>query len=90
MVNNMIITAKYPGVCSVSGASIKPGDRIEWNRKTRKAVLVSDDTDSMTREDRAVLTSPVSHVYRFASGAIGYRNKHGLCEDAPCCGCCTV
>lgn len=86
----MIMTAKYRGVCSVSGASINPGDRIEWNRKTRKAVLVSDDADSMTREDRAVLTSPVSHVYRFASGAVGYRNKRGLCEDAPCCGCCTV
>ena len=86
----MLMTAKYPGVCSISGARIRPGDRIEWNRKTRKAVLVVDDTDTMTREDRAVLTSPVSHVYRFASGAIGYRNKRGLCEDAPCCGCCTV
>lgn len=86
----MLMTAKYPGLCSVTGARIKPGDRIEWNRKTRKAVLVVDDTDNMTREDRAVLTSPVSHVYRFSSGAIGYRNKRGLCEDAPCCGCCTA
>lgn len=86
----MLMTAKYRGVCSASGARIRPGDRIEWNRKTRKAVLVVDDTDSMTREDRAVLTNPVSHVYRFASGAVGYRNKRGLCEDAPCCGCCTV
>lgn len=86
----MIMTAKYPGVCSISGARIRPGDRIEWNRKTRKTVLVVDDTETVTREDRAVLTSPVSHVYRFASGAVGYRNKLGLCEDAPCCGCCTV
>ena len=87
----MIMTAKYPGVCSASGARIRPGDRIEWNRKTKKAVLVADNDcdDNMTREERAVLTSPVSHVYRFASGAIGYRNKRGLCEDAPCCGCCT-
>ena len=86
----MIMTAKYPGVCSISGARIRPGDRIEWNRKTRKAVLVVDDTDTMASETCAVLTSPVSHVYRFASGAVGYRNKRGLCEDAPCCGCCTV
>lgn len=86
----MLMTAKYPGVCSISGARIRPGDRIEWNRKTRKAVLVVDDTDTMTREDRVVLISPVSNVYRFASGAVGYRNKRGLCEDAPCCGCCTV
>lgn len=87
----MLMTAKYSGLCSVTGARIKPGDRIQWNRKTRKAVLVVDDADDgMTSEDRAVLTSPVSHVYRFASGAVGYRNKRGLCEDAPCCGCCTV
>jgi hypothetical protein len=24
------------------------------------------------------------------SGGTFYRNKRGLCEDAPCCGCCTI
>ena len=24
-----------------------------------------------------------------SSGFIGYRNRSGRCEDAPCCGCCT-
>jgi hypothetical protein len=23
------------------------------------------------------------------SGGTFYRNKNGICEDAPCCGCCT-
>lgn len=86
----MIMTAKYPGICALTGAQIHPGDTIEWNRKTRKAVLVTDDGDDMTMEERAMFTSSVSHVYRFASGEFGYRNKRGLCEDAPCCGCCTV
>jgi len=32
----------------------------------------------------------VSVVYRFSSGHVAYRNKAGRCEDAPCCGCCTI
>jgi len=31
----------------------------------------------------------VSHVARFASGAVAYVNKRGRCIDAPCCGCCS-
>lgn len=84
----MIMTAKYPGQCAKTGSRIKPGDRIQWDKRTRKAVLVTDD-DTLTYAERAYLTSEVSHVFQFASGAVGYRNKRGLCEDAPCCGCCT-
>ena len=31
----------------------------------------------------------VSDVYRFGNNEF-YRNKAGRCEDAPCCGCCTI
>jgi hypothetical protein len=31
----------------------------------------------------------VSDVIR-TSGGVFYRNKRGRCEDAPCCGCCTI
>ena len=31
----------------------------------------------------------VLHYYSPSTGATVYRNKRGLCEDAPCCGCCT-
>lgn len=24
-----------------------------------------------------------------STGWVGYRNRRGRCEDAPCCGCCT-
>jgi len=30
----------------------------------------------------------VSYEIR-TSGGTFYRNKRGVCEDAPCCGCCT-
>ena len=31
----------------------------------------------------------VSDVIR-TSGGTFYRNRNGRCEDAPCCGCCTI
>lgn len=30
----------------------------------------------------------VSDVWRSSTGKEYYRNRRGLCEDAPCCGCC--
>jgi len=73
--------ARYHGKCAKTGAAIRPGDTITFTA-ARKAVLVqrmhNDDT---------------SDVFVF-SGEDGsrafYRNKNGRCEDAPCCGCCTI
>ena len=31
----------------------------------------------------------VSHVFNIGGNEY-YRNKAGRCEDAPCCGCCTI
>ena len=77
--------AKYPGKCSRSGAGINPGDFIIYNTATKKAEL-EPDADRMTY----TTNSPrVSDVFNF-SGREFYRNKKGRCEDAPCCGCCTI
>ena len=77
--------AKYPGKCSLSGARINPGDFIIYNTETKTAELEPDaDTIQFTS------TSPrVSDVFRFGKTEV-YRNKAGRCEDAPCCGCCTI
>jgi hypothetical protein len=77
--------AKYPGICSLSGARINPGDFIIYNTNTKRAELEPDaDTIQFTT------TSPrVSDVFSF-SGREFYRNKKGRCEDAPCCGCCNI
>ena len=77
--------AKYPGTCARSGARINPGDYIEFNTITRKAMLQPDD-------DRLTFTTDqprVSDVFN-CSGREFYRNKKGRCIDAPCCGCCTI
>jgi hypothetical protein len=68
--------AKYPGTCARSGARINPGDYIEFNTVTRRAML-QPDSDSIT-------------FYGETGPNTFYRNPRGRCIDAPCCGCCTI
>jgi hypothetical protein len=76
MVLSMI--ARFPGKCARTGRAIKPGDVITFNGN-RKAVLVQQHNVSDTI------------VFFGDSGAREfYRNRNGRCEDAPCCGCCTI
>lgn len=70
------MTAKYPGRCSRSGARINPGDVILYDTATKRASL-QPDSDSIT-------------FYGDAGPKTFYRNARGRCEDAPCCGCCTI
>ena len=70
--------ARYPGRCARTGRAIKPGDVITFT-SSRKAVLVQQQRVSDTI------------VFFGDSGAREfYRNRNGRCEDAPCCGCCTI
>jgi hypothetical protein len=87
--------AKYSGVCAISGARINKGDDIVFDTVTRKTwfsepgdcQIVDDDSNYLAIKTR---TNPnyVSDVYSIG-GCEYYRNKRGLCIDAPCCGCCT-
>jgi len=78
-----VITARYPSKCSRTGAPIYPGDSIAYDTTTRRSWLAEHDDITPPRSDY------VSHVFNF-SGKEYYRNKNGRCEDAPCCGCCTI
>ena len=88
-----VMIAKYRGKCSVSGAPISPGDQITFDTVTRKAWF-SEPGDCQVSSGSYLAartrTKPgyVSDVYSIA-GREYYRNKRGLCIDAPCCGCCT-
>lgn len=88
-----LMTAHYPGTCAKTGRSFPRGSLIDYDRKTRRAVLVQDDAQDFdsgaylaarTRSD-----GRVSHVFNIG-GQEFCRNKRGRCEDAPCCGCCTI
>ena len=116
------MTARYPGTCRKTGATITPGDTIDYDRRTRSTVLVmranpSDyPADDELPDDGAGLTASidpelaqsdpeaaaaagrylqrslargVSDVWN-SGGREYYRNRRGLCEDAPCCGCCNA
>jgi hypothetical protein len=68
--------ARYPGKCSRTGARINPGDTIIYNTATRRAEL-QPDADTIT-------------FYGEHGPQHFIRNRAGRCEDAPCCGCCTI
>ena len=70
------MTAKFPGRCSRSGARINPGDVILYDTATKRASL-QPDSDTIT-------------FYGESGPTTFYRNSRGRCEDAPCCGCCTI
>lgn len=91
----MIMTARYPGTCSVTGKRFPAGTRIDFNRFTKKARIIEAGQDPNEPDYDPAASAPhyrrelVSNVFRIG-GREYYRNKRGLCEDAPACGCCTI
>lgn len=79
------ITARYTGLCADTGMAIKPGDLISYDRATKRTVLLQAADTSRYISD--VIRIPASDG---SAGGTFYRNKQGRCEDAPCCGCCTI
>jgi hypothetical protein len=73
------VIARYPGKCARTGRAIRPGDVITFTAG-RKAVLVQQQHND---------TPYTSDVIAFGDRTF-YRNRAGRCEDAPCCGCCTI
>jgi len=71
------MTARFAGTCADTGAAIAPGDTIQYDRRTKRTILLKK------------AAGYVSDVIE-TSGGTFYRNKAGRCEDAPCCGCCTI
>ena len=76
--------AKFPGRCARTGRAIRPGDVISFNGN-RKAVLVQQQHNAGSDN----VTPYTSDVIAFGDRTF-YRNRAGRCEDAPCCGCCTI
>lgn len=70
------MTARYPGKCARTGAKINTGDAIIYNTATRRAEL---------QPDAGTITFFGEHGPQHFT-----RNHAGRCEDAPCCGCCTI
>jgi hypothetical protein len=69
--------AKFSGTCARTGRAIKPGDIITFTA-ARKPVLVQQHVSD------TIVFFGENGEREF------YRNRNGRCEDAPCCGCCTI
>lgn len=72
--------ARFPGKCARTGRAIRPGDVITFT-SARKPVLVQQQHNAGSDN--------VSDTVQFGDRTF-YRNRAGRCEDAPCCGCCTI
>jgi hypothetical protein len=79
-----IITAKYRGIAK-DGSTIRRGDEVVYCDLTRKVITASPLKVAEYRSG----SHYVSHEI-VIGGRAYYRNKRGTCEDAPCCGCCTI
>ena len=58
--------------------------------KARELVAAAGPNTYVPRgSNRRRRTRYAAGYTRFSSGAESFRNPHGRCEDAPCCGCCS-
>jgi hypothetical protein len=96
------MTARYPGTCADTGRRFQAGATIDYDRATKRARLLDQPaadpaateagTYDMEKFGHYLALRTVgrtSNVFT-TSGGTFYRNKRGRCEDAPCCGCCTI
>lgn len=92
--------ARYRGKCRSCGGAISPGETIRWAGRGAAfhAQGACEGDGGSGRDDYSNLNPATGGrmsnrarvtVTRFASGDTITRNVNGLCEDAPCCGCCT-
>lgn len=86
------MTARFAGTCASTGRAFTAGATIDYDRATKRAVLVEPAKPGAAPAPKTERTGRYSrygsNYARFASGAEAYANKRGRCEDAPCCGCC--
>jgi hypothetical protein len=85
------MTAKFPGFCARTGARILPGDTIDYHGRGRSVLRAragASRPDLDAPDIRPTDVGVSDHIV--IGGRDYYRNKRGRCEDAPCCGCCTI
>ena len=72
---------KYAGTCEYCGGKVPPNGGTV--RKAGRRWKVAHLACAEGKEPRVI-------TFRFSSGETAIRNARGRCEDAPCCGCCTI
>ena len=73
---------KYRGICAVCSRTVPKHAGVCTRKAGGWIVLCASHAAA---ED----TAGVVDTFQ-TSGGTFYRNRAGRCEDAPCCGCCTI
>jgi hypothetical protein len=58
-----LMTAKYPGTCATSGEPFRKGDTIDYDKDTKRTVLIRSNSTTMKRyrkTDYAIARQPLS------------------------------
>ena len=84
------LIAKFPGTCKRCGLAFEAGAKIRYGGRGRTYHFKADCS--------AVVDSTASTIRYYGGdvetfeigGNVFTRNAKGRCEDAPCCGCCTI
>jgi hypothetical protein len=92
------MTARFAGTCRACGERFPAGTLIDYTKKAPKGRKTAHaDCDNPAAafggsdfEAARGVGDGGGEVYEIrTSGGTFYRNRNGICEDAPCCGCCT-
>lgn len=89
---------KYPADCAGCGCRVPANTgtlsraRSAWNVHCPDCVDRCGDAPSERVADALAWSAgnAVSYGIAFSTGSRFIRNRRGRCEDAPCCGCCTI
>lgn len=99
-----MITNRYPGSCVTCGTRVRAGAGKAVRNGAKWVVLckvdaparavrpgeIAHDVEMNARGTKPSAASRAPYAYFPSTGETVYRNANGLCEDAPCCGCCGV
>jgi hypothetical protein len=79
-----IIYTKFATKCADAncGTEIAVGTKVKWYGRGKVYGIGCHDKPSSFKSTSWVATT--------SSGAEIYQSRLGVCEDAPCCGCCGV
>jgi hypothetical protein len=81
---------RFAGRCCYCRASVPPSGGRCWRWRGRWYVAHTE-CSAEAREARKEGRAPERRVDTFVIGGKEFtRNARGRCEDAPCCGCCTI
>lgn len=77
------LIAKYKSTCFECGQAITPGQKIKFYGSHHSEHENCQTAGESSGQSAGVVTFQTS-------GGSFTRNSRGRCEDAPCCGCCTI